>query len=506
MSFDVMVLEDAERPSAVIRLRDGHTLAIELYKERGVKKPFLRLAILNPGNEVLDVAEIPADRVDKLKQPRFDSFRAILKRVLPENTTITDLQSFLKTRVLPKLLELWREYVARKREERRKRLEELVERYRDEIERIKQDPVGYALETLSYLHTGDEEAKIALLLVIASRFLPREHRLSAVVQGPSSAGKNHLVNSIRKLTPRRWWFVVTRLTPRAIDYLPKSLGRQILYIQEYEGLKDAAYSVRITVSEGELIIAYVARDPRTGEMKTVQRKILGTPIIITTTTRIELDEDMENRTMFIYIDTSEEQTRKVIEYHKRLASDIEFRQFVEQEVRRRCMAYRIFLRTLQKLDVVIPGDLLEEFERDIPLTIRARRDYPRLISFIKAHAVLNQHRRKIVEVDGRRYVVADREDVEFVKRYIYPKLRDLMLGLKQIHREVYQVVKALIEEQGETWITVRDVQSALKRYSYRWIKQVLDDLVEKGLLYVDTSSRPFRYTLPDYVAKQKRLA
>jgi len=506
MSFEMVVLEDAESPSVVIKLGEGHTLTAELFRERGVKRLFLRLAVLDPSNEVLDTAEIPADRVDKLKQPRFDSFRAILKKALPANTTITDLQSFLKTRVVPRLLELWRAYVARKREERRKRLEKLIERYSDEIEKIKQDPVGYALKTLNYLHIDDEEAKRALLLVIASRFLPREYRLSAVIQGPSSAGKNHLVNSIRKLTPRKWWFPVTRLTTRAIDYLPKSLGRQVLYIQEYEGLKEAAYSVRITVSEGELIIAYVARDPKTGELKTVQKKILGTPIIITTTTKIELDEDMENRTMFIYIDTSEEQTKKIIEYHKRLASDVEFKQFIEQKVKRRCMAYRIFLKTLQKLDVIIPRELLEEFERDMPLTIRTRRDYPRLISFIKAHAVLNQHRRKIIEVDGKRYVVADMEDVEFVKRHIYPRLRDLMIGLKQVHKEVYQAVKALVEDEGKAWVTVREVQRMLKGYSYRWVKQAMDDLVEKGLLSVDTSTKPYRYTLAERMERQRRLA
>ena len=485
------IIEIEERPAVIIKLNNDYDIVAELKKERGIRKPILKLTILQ-GNEVRDWAEIPYDRIDKIKQPRYDTFRYTLRQAIGKEVRISEFQAFLKAKVIPLLADKLRKSIEMKRKEREERLAKEIEEYKDEIEKIKNNPIEYALDVLKYRHVGDEDAKKKLLLVVVSRKLPREDRLHAVIYGPQSVGKNHLVSAIRRITPKKWWFVVTRLTPKAIDYMPKSLGGQILYIQEYEGLRDAAYSVRITISEGELIIYYVAKDPQTGKMKTVQRKIKGTPIVITTTTRVELDPDMASRTVFINLDTSQDQTKRILEYHTELATNIEMIKKLK-EIERKERALRIFFKTLKKYRVLLPEDV-KELLNEFPLTIRARRDWPRVLAFIKAHAVLNQYRRSVIEVDGEEILLANEEDIEFVKKFILEDVKKQSLELLKIHEEVLKVVIELIRE-GRSFVTVRDVHEKLRSYSRDYVRKILESLVDRGFLIVDTKTKPYRYML-----------
>jgi hypothetical protein len=237
---------------------------------------------------------------------------------------LAQLFNYININVVPKLKEEYKKRIERLREERLKKLMELMERHKQELEPIMKDPVPHIMEVLEALHVGDEKAKHQLLAVIASRFLPREHRLGVVITAPSSSGKNHLVNSFMKITPSKWWMVLSRLTQNSLNYLSKSVGRKILYIQEYEGVNQSAYNLRITLSEGKLTVLYVKRNEKTGEFETVKKEVVGTPVLITTTTAVSIDEDMENRTFYVSIDTSDEQTRRIIEYEKKRASDPNF--------------------------------------------------------------------------------------------------------------------------------------------------------------------------------------
>ncbi len=477
--------EDTLYPVVAVPLQGSLVLYAELRREKGLKKPLLKLTIKEQGSEdVLDSAEVPYDRVDKLMQPRYASFRHLLKKGLGD-ITLVEFQGFLKTRVVRELVEKYEKYREEKKREREERLRKLEEEYREELEEIRKSPIKHILEVVDFYHVGDEAAKYQLIGVISSRFLPKDYRLHAVLQGPSSVGKNNLVNAFRKITPKKWWFSVTRLTPRALDYMPRSLGRTILYIQEYEGMREAAYSARITISEGELTVSYVTRDPKTGEMKTVNRKILGTPVVITTTTRISIDEDMETRTLFINLDESPEQTKKVIEHIKRLETSIEEKE-KKRELAKKAKVLKLFFRTLKKYDVIIPEELLDGIE--IPLTVRARRDFKKIVNFIKAYAVLHQHTREKISVNGVEYIVASREDLELVEKYVLPSIRIQTQNLTEKH------IKALAVVESLKTVTARELAEEMS-ISYRYAKKLLDDLAEKGLLIVDTKSKPYKYSL-----------
>ncbi len=501
IEFEIIELDNTNRPSVGVKLSDSYMLIVELFKEKGVKKPFLRLTLTSE-NEVVDGAEIPYDRLDKLKQPRYDTFRVALRKALPKGISIAEIQSFIKTKILPILTEKYRKYLEAKRREREEKLKRLLRKYKTVFKEIDRNPVKHVLEVVDFHHIGDKDAKIEILGCLVSIHLPREKRLSAVVQGPSAAGKNNLVKAFMRVTPKKWWLVITRLTSRALDYMPKSIGRQILYIMEYEGLKEAAYSARITISEGELIISYVRKNPKTGEMETVNKKVIGTPVLITTTTSISIDPDMETRTIYVNIDTSEEQTKRIIEHVAEMESNVELRK-KQLEVKEKAKILRYWFKTLRKYDVIVPPEIVEEVKKEftkLPVTIRARRDFKKILYFIEAFTILHQHIRERVNIDGREYLVASKDDWEIVKKHILPHLLKQTRGLTELHDKILKILQRRRE------ITVKDLAKEL-RVSSDYARKLLNNLAEKGLIGVNTSARPYKYFYldeDDYMSTYKK--
>ncbi|RLE94994.1 MAG: hypothetical protein DRN04_01835, partial [Thermoprotei archaeon] len=140
----------------------------------------------------------------------------------------------------------------------------------------------------------------------------------------------------------------------------------------------------------------------------------------------------------------------------------------------------------KKYDVIIPEELLDGIE--IPLTVRARRDFKKIVNFIKAYAVLHQHTREKISVNGVEYIVASREDLELVEKYVLPSIRIQTQNLTEKH------IKALAVVESLKTVTARELAEEMS-ISYRYAKKLLDDLAEKGLLIVDTKSKPYKYSL-----------
>ncbi|MCD6084817.1 MAG: hypothetical protein J7J20_04675 [Desulfurococcales archaeon] len=487
---------DRERPRATVELDEGAVLAVSVEYDKKARKWLAKLELYDAAEGGrMSVAVVDAENLSKLMRPKYADFRALLRERLPSiDSKRLKLAEFIgKLRpVIDGLKERYRRWVEKARERRREMVEALKRKYASEFERINEDPVKAILEVVDMYHVGDEVPKHQLVAVIASRFLPKEYRLHAVITGPSSAGKNNLVRAFKKVTPSKWWLEVTRLTAHALDYMPTSIGRQILYIQEYEGLGQAKYSARITLSEGKLTVAYVRRNEKTGELETVNKSLAGVPVLITTTTAVQIDEDMENRTFYISPDTSEGQTRRVIEYEMMAATPEGKRKLKEAEEKARIL--RLWFRTLKKYDVIVPPELSAELASALPLTVRVRRDFRKLLAAVMAIAVLSQHKREKVVFDGKEYLIAEREDVEYVRRWFLPSISEQIEGLTENLKKVLECISRL----GKQYVTTTDVEMRkCVNVGPKQLRRYLESLVEKGFLTVDTKTRPYKYYLSE---------
>ena len=498
---------------AVIPLAGSAHLAVSLERVgKGKAARYIADLALVEGDKVVSRMEIPAGKLDLYTRPKYDMFRTALRKRLPvidkKRLKLGELFSYLDVEVVPRLIELYREKVRRKREERRRRLEEYREQHWDELRPIYEDPVSHILEVVDFHHIGDDKAKRQAIPVIASRFLPPEWRLHMVLQGPPSVGKNNLVKAFLKVTPEKWWVVVTRMTRAALDYLPDNIDRQILYIQEYEGLRSASYSVRITLSEGYMSILYVKRNEKTGELETVEKKLVGTPVFLTTTTAVTIDEDMENRTFYVTPDTSEQQTRRILEHLARLVSDPEYIKR-GKEIEAKARLLRFFFRDLRPVKVIIPRDYVKELMEALPTdSVRVRRDFKKLLAAVMAMAALHQHSREKVEIDGEEYVVAAREDLEYVKRWMLGDISLQARGFKEVDFKALECMEKLgLGMDSEKPATASDkALQACTGSSARHLRRVLNHLVDLGILAKDEKGRPHKYLIiPEAYAEVREI-
>ena len=102
------------------------------------------------------------------------------------------------------------------------------------------------------------------------------------------------------------------MTGQSLFYLGETdLQHRILAIAEEEGVRQAAYALKLLQSDGELTIASTGKDETTGNLVTKQYRVQGPVMLMLTTTAIDVDEELLNRCLVLTINESREQTQQI---------------------------------------------------------------------------------------------------------------------------------------------------------------------------------------------------
>jgi 5S rRNA maturation endonuclease (ribonuclease M5) len=138
---------------------------------------------------------------------------------------------------------------------------------------------------------GERTNKLVGYLAAVSRKL--EKPLAVVVQSASASGKSTLMEAVLAMMPEEELVQYSAMTGQSLFYFGnKNLKHKILAIVEEEGAKHAAYALKLLQSEGKLTIASTGKDATTGQMVTKEYKVEGPVMILTTTTAIDIDEEL----------------------------------------------------------------------------------------------------------------------------------------------------------------------------------------------------------------------
>lgn len=237
-----------------------------------------------------------------------------------------------------------------------------------------------------------------LFLAGLTRKFPRP--VSVLYRGSSSTGKSTLVESVVQLFPPESVARRATLSARAPVYGRGIPGGKILYLREYRGSKDAMLLTRLMQSEGAIEHEYtdLAQAKKKRGTKVVRRK--GVPVVLSTTTALELSPDDETRFLTLRADESSETTRAVIRAQFRMGS-VE-KHPAELEVWHQ--AVRLLWRDIPEFS--LPA-WLETVADHIPADDpRARRDVPRFLSLLQAVALC------LSWSDGRRSPGVEKQPVE----------------------------------------------------------------------------------------------
>ncbi|TBU94782.1 DNA primase [Stutzerimonas kirkiae] len=157
---------------------------------------------------------------------------------------------------------------------------------------------------------GEASNLLAGYLAAVSRKL--DQPLAVLIQSSSAAGKSSLMDAVLNLMPEEERIQYSAMTGQSLFYLGETdLQHRILAIAEEEGVRQAAYALKLLQSDGELTIASTGKDETTGNLVTKQYRVQGPVMLMLTTTAIDIDEELLNRCLVLTINESREQTEAI---------------------------------------------------------------------------------------------------------------------------------------------------------------------------------------------------
>lgn len=283
-------------------------------------------------------------------------------------------------------------------------------------------------------------------LAMVSRLLDRP--LAILIQSTSAAGKSTLMDGLLSLMPEDQRVHYSAMTGQSLFYLGEGdLRHKILAIAEEEGVRQAAYALKLLQSQGELTIASTGKDPATGKLVTAEYRVEGPVMLCLTTTAIDIDEELLNRCMVLTINETAEQTA-AIQARQRQARTLAGLQ-ANVRASHVLAAHRAAQSLLRPLAVVNPFAEGLTFASD---RVRLRRDHVKYLALIDAIALLHQQQRPVqtVEVDGAavEYIEVVQGDIALANRLAHAVLGRSLDELPPQTRRVLAALDAWVREQA----------------------------------------------------------
>ena len=165
---------------------------------------------------------------------------------------------------------------------------------------------------------GEESNRLLMYLIFTSR--KQNQPLHIVSLGASGTGKTHLQEKVSELIPEEDKIEITTLSENAFYYFgQRELKNKLILIEDLDGADNALYPLRELQSK-KRISKTVAHKNTNGETKTMHLVVEGPVSVAGCTTQEQIYEDNANRSFLIYLDESEEQDQRIMDYQRKLAA------------------------------------------------------------------------------------------------------------------------------------------------------------------------------------------
>jgi DNA primase catalytic core len=273
--------------------------------------------------------------------------------------------------------------------------------------------------------------------------------LAVLIQSTSAAGKSTLMDAVLALVPEEDRVHYSAMTGQSLFYLgEQEIKHRILAIAEEEGVRQAAYALKVLQSQGELTIASTGKDPATGMLVTQQYRVEGPVMLFLTTTAIDVDEELVNRCLVLTINESREQTRAIQQRQRSRRTLAGLLAQSEAEATR--SLHQNAQRLLRPLVVVNPYAEQLTFLDD---RTRTRRDHAKYLTLIEAIALLHQHQREIKTLQRRsqaiEYIEVQLTDIALANELAHEVLGRSLDELPPQTRRVLGMIESLVETEAK---------------------------------------------------------
>lgn len=303
---------------------------------------------------------------------------------------------------------------------------------------------------------GESTNLLAGYLAAVSRKLDKP--LAILIQSSSAAGKSSLMDAVLNLLPGEEKICYSAMTGQSLFYLGETnLQHKVLAIAEEEGVRQAAYALKLLQSDGELTIASTGKDDSTGNLVTKQYTVKGPVMLLLTTTAIDIDEELLNRCLVLTVNESREQT-EAIHAQQRYAQTLEGL-LAESEKGYLTELHQNAQRLLRPLKVVNPYASQLTFLSD---KTRTRRDHMKYLTLIQSIALLHQYQREVKQVEHRGDTLS----------YIEVTKGDIALANQLAHEILGRTLDELPPQTRKLLVLIRDMVNDLAKQSQAKFSEV----------------------------------
>ncbi|MGE3231444.1 MAG: CHC2 zinc finger domain-containing protein [Hyphomicrobium sp.] len=300
---------------------------------------------------------------------------------------------------------------------------------------------------------GEPSNALVAYLACISRKLASP--LAVLIQSTSAAGKSTLMDTVLALVPEEDRVHYSAMTGQSLFYLgEQEIKHKILAIAEEEGVRQAAYALKVLQSQGQLTIASTGKDPATGMLVTQQYRVEGPVMLFLTTTAIDVDEELVNRCLVLTINESREQTRAIQarQRSRRTLAGL----IAQSEAEAITTLHQHAQRLLRPLAVVNPYAEQLTFLDD---RTRTRRDHAKYLTLIESIALLHQQQREIRTLQRRgqtiEYLEVSLADVALANELAHEVLGRSLDELPPQTRRVLGMIEELVERQAKERVLSR---------------------------------------------------
>ena len=337
---------------------------------------------------------------------------------------------------------------------------------------------------------GEKQTKMLMFLLMLSKDFPSSTgrpgwniqgdpiSQNIILAGDSSSGKSWTTKKILKLMgePNIDYSITSRVTKSVLNYYTEeNWDGKIIFIEELQGIDEATEMMRQWMSEGQLSLDTVekVKDENGNEQNTkVKKTTQGHPVFITNQAEGVIEDQLNNRSWVLGMDTTAGQTKDILDYRDSLYQGgiID----IESDIR----SIRDALKQLKQYHYLIPFS--DNKILKIPIEeVRARRDYQKFLTLIICSGYLHQKQRIILKKDDKEFLVCNLKDYDIAKRYSDHILGATFSGLTINQIDILNHIK---KSSWKDEFEVRDLMRNLGKTQPYWYGQ-LKQLCDLGFIY-----------------------
>lgn len=326
---------------------------------------------------------------------------------------------------------------------------------------------------------GEVTNRLLMYIIFTSR--KANNPLHCMSLGSSGAGKTHLQSKVAELIPEEDKVEITVLSENAFYYFNRTeLQYKLILIEDLDGAGNALYAIRELQSKHKITKTVVHKDTR-GNTKTIHLTVEGPVCIAGCTTQESIYEDNSNRSFLLYIDESEEQDERIMQYQRLISAG---KVHIDQELKAKEILKNV-QRSLVNISVRNPYAENLKLPNEV---FKPRRTNAHYLQFIEAITFYHQHQRvkNYDEETGEEYIETNIEDIQEANTLLSEVLLRKSDTITGACRNYFEKLKNYLKEHQQTTFTNKQISillriplSTIKRYHLQLINTQRIQLREK---------------------------